>query len=100
MFQEEDGKMIGVIIGAVIGGAAMWYWRDNIARKLDAETRSLRHKAADTLDAMEKQTEVLLDKAKPQIKNTLRAGKEAIRPRENEPPTAYDSGNDTTRRAS
>lgn len=93
--------MIGVIIGAVIGGAAVWYWRDNIGSKLDEETRKLRRKAADTLDAMEKQTEVLLDKAKPQITSTLRAGKEAIRPREESaPPKPYDSGNDTTRRAS
>ena len=92
--------MIGVIIGAVIGGAAVWYWRDSIARKLDEETRSLRRKAADTLDAMERQSEVLLDKAKPQIKSTLRAGKEAIRPRESEPPEAYDSESDATRRAS
>ena len=92
--------MIGVIIGAIIGGAAVWYWRGDIAGKLDEETRKLRRKAADTLDAMEKQTEVFLDKAKPQITSTLRAGKEAIRPRESEPPKAYDSGSDTTRRAS
>jgi hypothetical protein len=92
--------MIGVIIGAIIGGAAVWYWRGNIAGKLDEETHRLRRKAADTLDAMEKQTEVLLEKAKPQIISTLRAGKEAIRPRESAPPKAQDSGNDTTRRAS
>jgi gas vesicle protein len=78
--------MLGLLVGAVIGGAAVWFWRDRLAEKLDEKTRTLRVKAADTLETMEKQTDVLLDKAKPRIVRTLRAGQEAIRPAESTPP--------------
>ena len=88
--------MLGVIIGAIIGGAAVWYWRDKIGTNLDEKTRQLRLKAADTLEAMERQTGELIDKAKPQITGTLRAGKEAIKPAEG---TSRDAS-DTGRRAS
>jgi gas vesicle protein len=84
--------MIGVLFGAVIGGAVVWLWRDRLAATLDEKTRTLRVKAADTLETMEKQADVLLDKAKPRITSTLRAGKEAIRPAESTPPHEADSG--------
>ena len=91
--------MLGVIIGAVIGGAAVWYWRDKIGTNLDEKTRNLRLKAADTREAMENQTEEVLDRAKPQITGTLRAGKEAIKPSDSTP-RANDPTGGTSRRAS
>ena len=74
--------MLGLIVGAVIGGAVVWYWRDGLAAKLDEKTRSLREKAADRLEVMERQADGFLDAAKPRISNTLRASREAIRPTE------------------
>jgi hypothetical protein len=78
-------------MGALIGGTVVWIWRDRLAEKLDEKTRTLRTKAADTLETMERQTDVILDKAKPRITSTLRAGREAIRPAEGSPREA-DTG--------
>jgi predicted DNA-binding protein (UPF0251 family) len=76
--------MVGMIFGAIVGGAVVWFWRDQIAFQLEQKTHALRAKAADGLEVVEKQTEALLDRAKPKITGTLRAGKEAIRPSEGE----------------
>jgi hypothetical protein len=61
--------------------AGMRTW---IASQLGQKTHALRAKAAEGLEVVEKQTEALLDRAKPQITSALRAGKEAIRPTEGE----------------
>jgi hypothetical protein len=58
----------------------MWFWRDQIASQLEQKTHALRTKAVEGLEVVEKQAEALLDRAKPQITSTLRAGKDAIRP--------------------
>jgi gas vesicle protein len=91
--------MLGVLIGAVIGGTVVWFWRDRLAEKLDEKTRTLRVRAADTLETMERQADELLDKAKPRIHSTLRAGKEAIRPSESAPPPGAASGDSGLHRA-
>lgn len=44
--------MIGsLIFGALIGGAAVWFYRDQMKAYLDDKTRSARTRAADTLQA-------------------------------------------------
>jgi hypothetical protein len=53
----------------------------------------LRQKAADSLETLGKQTEEVLDHAKPQIASTLRAGQEKIRP------TQCTPGQESYRRA-
>jgi len=82
--------MLGLLVGAVIGGAAVWFWRDGLAAKLDEKTRTLREKAADRLEAMERQADGLLDRAKPRIASTLRASREAIRPAQPGPMETQD----------
>ena len=79
--------MVGTIIGALVGGAVVWMWRDQLAARIEEKTRTLRTKAAEGLDAAGKQAEEFLDRAKPQITNTLRAGSEAVRPSEQQPQT-------------
>jgi hypothetical protein len=68
-----------------VGDAVVWCWRDQIASQLGQKTDAVRAKAAEGLEVVEKQTEALLDRAKPQITSALRASKEAIRPTEGEP---------------
>ena len=77
--------MSGMIVGALLGGAAVWFWQDQIAAMFESNNRLLRQKVADSLETLGKQTEELLDHAKPQIASTLRAGQEAIRPTEGTP---------------
>jgi gas vesicle protein len=74
---EEGKAMIGTfIVGAIAGGVAAWFWRDEIGRYVDRA----RARTADSLNAVEKKTEDVIDRAKPQIVSTLRAGRDAIRP--------------------
>jgi gas vesicle protein len=69
--------MIGTfIVGAIAGGVAAWLWRDEIGRYIDRA----RVKTADSLQAVEKKTEDVIDRAKPQIVSRLRAGRDVIRP--------------------
>ena len=41
--------MVGFVIGAIAGGAAMWLYGDQIRGYLDTKTRTARTKAADGL---------------------------------------------------
>jgi gas vesicle protein len=95
--------MVGMIFGAIVGGAVVWFWRDQIASQLGQKTHAVRAKAAEGLEVVEKQTEALLDRAKPQITSALRAGKEAIRPSGGEQsqgqPGAQSHGREPFRRA-
>ena len=40
-----------LIFGALLGGAAVWFYRDQLKAYLDDKTRSARTRAADTLQA-------------------------------------------------
>jgi hypothetical protein len=69
--------MIGTfIVGAIAGGIAAWFWRDEIGRYVDRARKT----TADSLQVVEQKTEDVIDRAKPQIVSTLRAGRDAIRP--------------------
>ncbi|HEV8440812.1 MAG TPA: hypothetical protein VGT40_22215 [Methylomirabilota bacterium] len=72
--------MFRFILGAIVGGIAMWVWRDDIREYMDRRTRSVRLKAADQLRAVQQATESALDAAKQQISSRLQSGEEAIRP--------------------
>jgi hypothetical protein len=39
------------IFGALIGGAAVWFYRDQLREYLDEKTRTARTRAADTLQS-------------------------------------------------
>jgi hypothetical protein len=65
------------IVGAVAGGVAYWLWGNEINRFIEAGTRDLRARTADTL----KQAESLVETASETINETIHAGQEAVRPR-------------------
>jgi gas vesicle protein len=90
--------MIGTfIVGAIAGGVAAWLWRDEIGRYVDRA----RLKTADSLQAVERKTEDVIDRAKPQIVSKLRAGRDAIQPSssgESSRPSAFgEQGPERTR---
>lgn len=64
------------IVGAVAGGVAYWLWGKEINDFIEAGTRDLRARAADTL----KQAESLVDTTSETINETIHAGQEAMRP--------------------
>jgi hypothetical protein len=73
--------MVGFVLGALAGGFAVWYWRDQIRLYADRKTRGVREGAADTLHLVEKSAENVLDRTKEQLSSALQAGQDAIRPR-------------------
>jgi hypothetical protein len=76
--------MVGMIFGVIVGGAAVWFWREQMVSLFEQKTHALRTKAVEGLEVVEKQTEALIERAKPQITSALRAGKDAIRPSEDD----------------
>jgi predicted DNA-binding protein (UPF0251 family) len=68
------------IMGAIVGGVAVWIWRDELRKFMEKETRVVRAKAADQLEMVQKATESALDTAKEQISSHLQSGQDAIRP--------------------
>ena len=99
--------MTGMMFGVLAGAAVVWLWRDQLAAQLEQKTHALRTKAAEGLESAEKQAEALLDRAKPQVTNALRAGSEAVRPSEKPPqpqpqqsPQPQGPGREPSRRVS
>lgn len=72
--------MIQFLIGAVIGGAAAWHYREDIRRYMDQKLPDVRAKAADRLESFEKSANSALDRARTRIGENLRAGQRVIRP--------------------
>jgi len=78
---ERSTAMVRFVLGALAGGFAVWYWQDQIRIYADSKTRGVRNGAADTLRAVEKRAEDVLERTKGQLSSALQAGQEAIRPR-------------------
>jgi hypothetical protein len=72
--------MRGFIMGAIVGGVAVWVWRDELRKFMEKRTRVVRVKAADQLQMVQEATESVLDTAKEQISSRLQSGQDAIRP--------------------
>ena len=87
--------MIGSFLaGVIIGGLVVWQWREEIHDYLSERTRGVRQSAADRLQSVEetaervidrtarplRRVEHALDQAKAQVRDTLRASQEALRP--------------------
>ena len=74
--------MLRFIMGAIVGGVAVWLWRDELTEYLAEGTRGLRTTAADQLEAVQKATESALGTARERISSSLQSGQAAIRPLE------------------
>ena len=68
------------VLGAIVGGIAVYVWGDEIRRLVNTKGRTARLAAADTLHAVQTTAEQMLDSAKDRVTSTLEAGQEAIRP--------------------
>jgi hypothetical protein len=72
--------MLRFVLGAIVGGIAIWVWGDELREYMDRRTRVVRSKAADQLRVVQEATETALDTAKQQISSRLQSGQDAIRP--------------------
>ena len=70
--------MVRFLLGAVAGGLAVWFWREEILEFAQSKTHGVRAGAVDTLQAVEKQTEKVLDRTKEQISSALQAGQRTL----------------------
>jgi hypothetical protein len=68
------------VLGAVVGGVAVYLWGDEIRRFANTKSRTARLAAADTLQAVQSTAEGMFDSAKDQVTSTLQSGQDAIRP--------------------
>jgi len=73
--------MVRLVMAALAGGLAVWFWGDELRRLADAKTRDIRAMAADKLQAVEDKATDVLDRTKEQVSSTLQAGQDALRPR-------------------
>jgi len=73
--------MFRFIVGATAGSLAVWFWSEQLKRYATTSSRTVRERAADTLQTVDEKTGSMLDSAKEQVHVTLRAGQDAVRPR-------------------
>jgi hypothetical protein len=84
----------GFILGAITGGAIVWFWRQEIEDYARDKSRGVRAQAAEGLQAVADGTEKVLDRGgdalrraegflqdtKAQVGDALRTGQDALRP--------------------
>jgi len=82
------------VLGAIMGGVAVWLWGREIEGYVGEKTRGVRAQAADAMRAVEAKTGQILDNSgtslrraegvlqdtKERVSTALRAGQDAIRP--------------------
>jgi hypothetical protein len=68
------------VLGAIVGGIAVWIWGEELRRLANTQSRTARVAAADALQAVQSTAEELFDSARDQVTSTLQAGQEAVRP--------------------
>jgi hypothetical protein len=68
------------LLGAIVGGIAVYVWGDEIRRFANTRGRTARLAAADTIQAVQSTAEEMFDSARDQVTSTLQAGQDALRP--------------------
>ena len=71
--------MLGLLVAAVAGGLAGYYWRDNIRERLSNGAPELRQRAAEGLGVLGERAGGALDRARSRIDTTIRSSQERLR---------------------
>ena len=72
--------MFRFILGALVGGLAVWYWGDEIREYAESRTVGVRRSAANMIRSVGKKAEDVLDATKDQVSAASKTGQDAIRP--------------------
>jgi len=72
--------MFRFVLGALVGGLAVWYWGEEIRQYAESRTVGVRQSAADAIRTVGKRAEDVLDRTKEQVSNAAQAGQDAILP--------------------
>jgi len=71
--------MFRFVLGALVGGLAVWYWGEEIREYAESRTLGVRESAANMIRSVGKRAEDVLDQTKDQISKAAEAGQDAIR---------------------
>jgi hypothetical protein len=72
--------MFRFVIGALVGGLAVWYWSEEIREYAESRTIGIRKSAANMIRTVGKKAEDVLDRTKEQVDAASQTGQDAIRP--------------------
>jgi hypothetical protein len=72
--------MLGFLLGAVAGGLATYYWRDNIRSYMSDRVPQYRDRAADGLGTLGERASGALVRARARLDTAVRTGQERLRP--------------------
>jgi hypothetical protein len=73
--------MFGFLLGAVVGGIASYYWRENIRHYMSDRVPNLRERAADGLGTLGSRASGALDRARSRLDTAVRTDQERLRSR-------------------
>jgi hypothetical protein len=68
------------VLGAIVGGIAVWVWGEDLRRLANTQGRTARLAAADALKSVQSVAEDIFESARDQVTSTLQAGEDAVRP--------------------
>lgn len=71
--------MFRFVLGALVGGLAVWYWGEEIREYAESRTLGVRKSAANVIRTVGKKAEDVLDQTKEQVSNVSQAGQDALR---------------------
>lgn len=71
--------MFRFVFGALVGGLAVWYWRDQIRKYAENRTMGVRESAADAIRSVGKRAEDVLDRTKEQVSSATQSAQDMVR---------------------
>jgi len=72
--------MFRFLIGALVGGLAVWYWGEEMREYAESRTVGVRRSAANMIRSVGKKAEDVLDRTKDQVHSVSQSGQDVIRP--------------------
>lgn len=71
--------MLGLLVGAIVGGVVVWKYRDFIGEYMKGNAAPAREKMDGILETVQRKSETLLDRTKAQVSSRLENAREKVR---------------------